>query len=139
MPRQRRIRPAGGTRRRAAQRIRPPPSECCVGSGENHVATPGRLREAEYCILRESLFVCTIAPESENVDRVLNCLDFFIRYRFFFGRYAQLAQSPAQICVATLRRHSNRAQCLLSWGCLPKRVKSSGFLWISHFAPAATL
>ena len=24
-------------------------------------------------------------------------------------------------------------------GCLPKRAKSSGFLWITHFAPAATL
>ena len=24
-----------------------------------------------------------------------------------------------------------------SWGCLPKRAKSSGFLWITHFAPAA--
>ena len=26
-----------------------------------------------------------------------------------------------------------------SWGCLPKRAKSNGFLWITHFAPAASV
>lgn len=25
------------------------------------------------------------------------------------------------------------------WGCLPKRAKSNGFLWITHFAPAASV
>ena len=25
----------------------------------------------------------------------------------------------------------------LAWGCLPKRAESSGFLWITHFVPAA--
>jgi hypothetical protein len=27
--------------------------------------------------------------------------------------------------------------CAAFRGCLPKRAKSSGFLWITHFAPAA--
>jgi Plasmid pRiA4b ORF-3-like protein len=38
----------------------------------------------------------------------------------------QITETPA----ARKRRHAER-------GCLPKRAKSSGFLWITHFAPAA--
>jgi hypothetical protein len=53
----------------------------------------------------------------------------------------QLSRGPGDVAFdgspMPSRWSSPRLQRDRNEGCLPKRAKSSGFLWITHFAPAA--